>query len=60
MEIKRALELMKIERQCIQRNKDNKCDRVCEGCDLIQNVDELLEAYRIVISYIEFMGRKRA
>lgn len=50
--IKRALELMKIEKECIQRNKDEKCDRECEVCDLLQNTDELLEAYEAVINFI--------
>lgn len=52
MNIKRALELMKIEKECIQRNKDEKCDRECEVCDLLQNTDELLEAYEVVINFI--------
>ncbi len=45
MDIQRAFELMDIELQCIHRNKDKECDRVCEVCNLVQNTDELIEAY---------------
>lgn len=52
MTLKRALELMKIEKKCIKRNKDQKCNRECEKCDLVQNTDELLEAYKIIIHFV--------
>ena len=28
------------------------CNRECEKCDLVQNTDELLEAYKIIIHFV--------
>lgn len=52
MTLKRALELMKIEKQCIERNEKNECNRECEVCDLLQNTEELIEAYKIIIHFV--------
>lgn len=50
----RALELLKIERECICRNSARvQCDRECEKCDLVQETDELIAMYDHVISNIE-------
>lgn len=48
----RVLELLKIERECIKRNKFG-CDRRCGECDLVQDTDELLEMYDMVIAKYE-------
>ena len=45
MTTERKLELLKIERSCIRRNIEKKCDRNCGCCDLVQEDDELLELY---------------
>lgn len=34
-----------IERECIQRNWDGKCDRKCDKCDIVQNTEYLLNVY---------------
>lgn len=44
----RALELLKIEHECVLRN-ENGCDRNCANCDLVQDTDELLEMYEFVL-----------
>ena len=50
----RALELMKIEAECIRRNSlPFGCDRHCEDCDLVQEDWELEEAYGYVIGILE-------
>ena len=46
MTIKRALELMQIEKECVSRG--DTCGRDCGNCELVQDTDELLEAYDIV------------
>lgn len=56
MEIQRAIELLKIERECINRNNQpfgKNCNRECSKCDLVQNTDELIEMYDWVIEYLE-------
>lgn len=56
MKIQRAIELLKIERECINRNNQpfgQNCDRKCDKCDLVQNTDELLEMYDLVINIME-------
>ncbi len=52
----RALELLKIERECINRNNQpfgQNCDRKCSKCDLVQNTDELIEMYDFVIEQMK-------
>lgn len=51
MELKRVKELMEIERECVIRG--STCDRDCGKCDLVQDTEELLEAYKIVILELE-------
>ena len=47
MEFKQAYELMEIERQCIERNMFNMCDRDCGKCDLVQKDTDLIEAFQM-------------
>lgn len=52
----RAIELLKIERECVNRNNQpfgKNCSRECGKCDLVQNTDELLEMYDFVIDVME-------
>jgi len=48
MLLKRVLELIKIEKDCIIRNRDNLCDRQCQNCDLVQDDTVLIAAYNTV------------
>lgn len=53
----RAIELLKIERECVNRNNQPfgmNCSRECSKCDLVQNTDELLEMYDFVIDAMEY------
>ena len=45
MTSERILELLKIERECIQRNCDHVCDRDCIRCDLVQRDEDLIDLY---------------
>lgn len=45
----RKLELLKIERECIERNRKNICDRDCGKCDLVQEDNDLIELYDSLI-----------
>jgi len=42
---------MQIERECVSRG--DTCDRDCGKCELVQDTDELLEAYDIVQAALE-------
>ena len=53
MTIDRMIELLKIERECILRNRDNNCDRRCELCDLIQKDVDLIMMYDGVINFLK-------
>lgn len=46
---RRILELLKIERECVKRGENRKCNE----CDLVQNTDELLEMYDSLIFGVE-------
>ena len=48
MTLERAIELLKIEQACVERNTKG-CDRNCAKCDLVQKDWELLDMYRYVI-----------
>ena len=50
MEIKKIHDLLIAERNCILRS--NHCDRKCAECDLVQNEEELLLMYDILITMI--------
>lgn len=57
----RAIELLKIERECINRNNQpfgKNCDRNCGKCDLMQNTEELLEMYDFVLDFISIRKMK--
>lgn len=43
------IELMKIERECVSREN---CDRNCAACDLVQDREELIDAYDSVIGIL--------
>lgn len=47
MKLKRIKELMEFERNCVVRGAT--CDRNCGKCDLVQDSDELIQAYTAVI-----------
>lgn len=51
MTTERALELLKIERECVIMNEKG-CDRNCGNCVLAQETDEILEMYSYVIDKI--------
>lgn len=53
MTIDRQIELLKIERECVQRNHDGRCNRDCANCELVQIDTELLEMYDEVIKNYE-------
>jgi len=48
MDIQRIYDLLKIERECVSRD----CDRNCLNCELVQERDELLQMYDILIALI--------
>ena len=50
MRKERALELLNIELECIQRQQ---CNRNCAECDLCQDAEELEEMYKWVIKRLQ-------
>ena len=57
----RVLELLKIERECINRNNQPfgmNCNRECGKCDLLQDTDELLEMYDYLINLMNRFTQK--
>ena len=63
MSLSRSLELLKIERECVQRQSDygipsksNKCRRewegTCRNCDLVQSDADILQMYDTVINLV--------
>lgn len=52
MTINRIIHLLEIEKECVTRNAEHRCDRKCENCDLCQIDTDLLEMYSDVIRYM--------
>lgn len=50
MEIKRIYELLNIERECVMRG--STCNRDCINCELVQDDQELILMYNILIMMI--------
>lgn len=53
MDRKEAVEIIKIERQCVERNTQNECDRDCANCDLLLLDEKIFAAYDMAIAALE-------
>lgn len=54
MELGRALEIIKTEKECVRRQDTSDCpNRDCANCDLVLPTEDVLTAYDIVIDLIE-------
>ena len=53
IETKEAIEIIEVERACVKRNTDNKCDRDCINCDLLRTEEEIFAAYDMAIESLE-------
>lgn len=49
----RIIELLEIEHECMLRGANNKCDRNCAECELVQDDKELHEMYTRVIATLK-------
>lgn len=59
MDCKRALELLRIEQECVNRNALKACDRDCGKCDLAQEDTEVFEAFEeAIIAMEEKIGKE--
>lgn len=57
MTLERMVHLLKIELECLQRNKFGiGCDRNCETCDIVQDTNELITMYKSVIDLLQTGG----
>ena len=63
MESNKAIKLMKIEQECVRRQKGTDCPRNkypiygCNECDLVQDDSDLLEAYDMAVEALFFMQK---
>ena len=48
-----AISVLFNEWKCIDRNDGIHCDRKCETCDLVMDVETIREAYNLAISALE-------
>lgn len=48
-----VVEIIKIERECVERNTSNKCDRDCINCDLLRADEEIFSAYDMAIATLQ-------
>ena len=68
MPLPQVLELLKIERECVQRQirstipaESSKCPRewegTCKGCDLVQSDSDIIQMYDTVIELVDFLAK---
>ncbi len=50
MKSREAIQILRNELKCIERNDGVNCDRRCENCDLVMEAADLREAYDLAIS----------
>ena len=53
MNMNRVVEILKIEKECVERQDTPKCNRDCENCDLLLPTEEVKQAYTLAIGCIE-------
>ena len=46
------IDLLEIERACVETNADQRCDRDCANCNLVQDDKELIEMYTKVANML--------
>ena len=54
-----AIEIIKTERECVERNTQNECDRDCINCDLLRADEEIFSAYDMAIEALQEPERKK-
>lgn len=57
MSVLRAIEIVKNEQQCVERQNTELCNRNCGECDLVLTDEEILMAYHMAINALEFQKR---
>ena len=63
MDYQEVIALIKIERECVNRNNQPfgmTCDRECGKCDLLQNADDLIEMYNDILEWLEELKELRS
>ena len=53
MNMNRVAEILKIEKECVERQDTPKCNRDCGNCDLLLPTEEVKQAYTLAIGCIE-------
>ena len=52
MTLNKMIELLEIERACVETNADQRCDRDCASCILVQDDKELIHMYTETIDLL--------
>ena len=55
MTINRMIDLLETEKACVQTNADQRCDRDCTNCNLVQEDTELIEMYTKVADILRLI-----
>lgn len=53
MNMNRVTEILKIEKECVERQDTPQCNRDCGNCDLLLPTEEVKQAYTLAIGCIE-------
>ena len=49
----RVVEILRTEKECVERQDTPKCNRDCGNCDLLLPTEEVKQAYTLAIGCIE-------
>ena len=53
MNMNRVVEILRTEKECVERQDTPKCNRDCGNCDLLLPTEEVKQAYTLAIGCIE-------
>lgn len=53
MNMQRVVDILKVEKKCVERQDAVYCNRLCNHCDLCLPTEDVLQAYTLAIGCIE-------
>ena len=54
-----VIDILQVERQCVERANNGQCNKECSKCDLCENAGRILEAYDIALSQLRHNETQR-
>lgn len=56
MDLQQVIQILKTEKECVERQDTPKCNHDCYDCDLLLPTEDVLEAYNTAIMLLSETG----